>query len=134
VVALVKRALGGSVQGRKVAALGLSYKPDVDDLRESPAVEVACRLQAEGAEVLCYEPNKPDAQVRGLALAPNLATAIAEAEVLLLLVGHAPLRALSPVEIGQLSPARVAVDCVHGWDRPDWEALGFRFFRIGVNC
>jgi UDP-N-acetyl-D-mannosaminuronic acid dehydrogenase len=134
VVDLVKRALGGQLSGRKVAALGLSYKPDVDDLRESPAVEVACRLQAEGAEVVCYEPNKPAAIVRGLNLAPNLATAIADADVLLLLVGHAPLRSLEPVEIGQLTPARVAVDCVHGWSQPDWEALGFRFYYIGVNC
>ncbi|HEY3344325.1 MAG TPA: nucleotide sugar dehydrogenase, partial [Anaerolineaceae bacterium] len=134
VVALVKRALGGSVQGRKIAALGLSYKPDVDDLRESPAVEVACRLQAEGAKVLCYEPNKPEAIVRGLELTPNLAEAIQNADLLLLLVGHAPLRNLQPVEIGQLTPARVAVDCVHGWDRAAWEALGFRFYYIGVNC
>jgi UDP-N-acetyl-D-mannosaminuronic acid dehydrogenase len=134
VVELVKRALGGQLAGRKIAALGLSYKPDVDDLRESPAVEVACRLQAEGARVTCYEPNKPDATVRGLNLAPNLATAIQDADLLLLLVGHTPLRALEPVEIGQLTPARVTVDCVHGWDRPAWEALGFRFYRIGVNC
>lgn len=134
VVNLVRKALGGSLAGRKVAALGLSYKPDVDDLRESPAIEVACRLQDEGAEVLAFEPNKPEARVHNLVLAPNLAAAIEKADLLLLLVGHAPLRQLDPVEVGQLTPARVVVDCVGGWPRERWEELGFRFYRLGVGC
>ena len=63
VVSLVKRALG-SLKGKRVAALGLAYKPDVDDLRESPAVEVVHLLQDGGAQVKAWEPFKPDAKHR----------------------------------------------------------------------
>jgi UDP-N-acetyl-D-mannosaminuronic acid dehydrogenase len=59
-VETVKRALG-TLKGKKIAALGLAYKPDVDDLRESPANEVVHILQREGAQVLAWEPFKPDA-------------------------------------------------------------------------
>jgi UDP-N-acetyl-D-mannosaminuronic acid dehydrogenase len=131
VVDIVRRALRGQVAGKKIAALGLSYKPDVDDLRESPAIEVACLLQKEGAEVLAYEPNRPDAGIDGLTLVPNLATAIQDADLLLLLVNHAPFKKIDPVEVGQLTPARVVVDAVSGWDRDAWQALGFRYFRLG---
>ena len=134
VVELVRRALGGSLAGKKIAALGLAYKPDVDDLRESPAIEVAGLLQQTGAEVLAYEPNRPDATVPGLRLASCLAEAIQDADLLLLLVGHAPLKAIDPVEVGQLTPARVVVDTINGWSRDAWRALGFRFYRLGDRC
>ncbi len=130
VVDMVRCALG-VLAGKKVAALGLSYKPDVDDLRESPAIEVAHLLASAGADVLAYEPNKPDASIPGLRLAPTLAEAIHEADALLLLVGHTPLRSLDPVVVAQLTPARVAIDAVNGWSKPDWQALGFRLFRLG---
>ena len=55
----------GIAEGQKHAALGLAYKPDVDDLRESPAVEVVHLLQREGAQVQAWEPFKPEANLRG---------------------------------------------------------------------
>ena len=61
VVDLVRRALGGDLSGRQVAALGLAYKPDVDDLRESPAIEVAHLLNQNGARVKAFEPFKTGA-------------------------------------------------------------------------
>ena len=120
--------------GRPVrAALGLSYKPDVDDLRESPAVEAAHLLQKAGAVVKAYEPYKTDARIDGLNIVPTLAEAIAEADALLLLVGHAPLRELQPEVAAQLTPARVIVDTVNGWPAEAWQGLGFRVFKIGVR-
>ncbi len=81
----VKQALG-SLQGKKIAALGLAYKPDVDDLRESPAVEVVHLLQKEGAQVKAWEPFKPDANLPGIHMATSLDSAIQDADALLLLV------------------------------------------------
>ncbi len=133
VVELVKRALGGSLAGRRVAALGLSHKPDVDDLRESPAIEVARLLQEGGALVTAYEPCKTDAQIEGLHIVPTLAEAIAEADALLLLVGHTQLRGLQPEVAAQMTPARVVVDTVNGWPAAAWQGLGFRVFKIGVR-
>jgi UDP-N-acetyl-D-mannosaminuronic acid dehydrogenase len=71
VVKKVQQALG-DLRGRKIAALGLAYKPDVDDLRESPATEVIHLLQAEGAQVKTWEPFKPDAKMKGIEMAPSL--------------------------------------------------------------
>ena len=133
VVELVKRALGGKLEGKTVAALGLSYKPDVDDLRESPAIEAVRLLQEAGAVVKAYEPFKADARIEDLNIVPTLGEAIAEADVLLLLVGHSPLRTMQPEVVAQLTPARVIVDTVNGWPAEAWQGLGFRVFKIGVR-
>lgn len=130
VVDLVRRALG-SLENARVAALGLSYKPDVDDLRESPAVEICRELSAAGANVRAYEPYKPDAVIEGVSTATTLGEIIDEADVLLLLVGHTPLRNMDPVDVAQLTAARVVVDCVNGWNRAEWEGNGFHFYRVG---
>ena len=87
VVSLVKRALG-SLQGKRIAALGLAYKPDVDDLRESPAVEVVRLLQAEGAQVIAWEPFKPNANIEGIHMASSLDDTLKDADAILLLVHH----------------------------------------------
>jgi UDP-N-acetyl-D-mannosaminuronic acid dehydrogenase len=131
VVEKVKQALG-SLRDKKIAALGLAYKPDVDDLRESPAVEVVHLLQKEGAQVNAWEPFKPDANLQGIIMAPSLTSAVQDADALLLLVKHTELTNLDPVDIGSKSRARVVVDCVNGWDHDQWEGAGFRVFRLGV--
>jgi UDP-N-acetyl-D-mannosaminuronic acid dehydrogenase len=130
VVELVRRALG-NLDGLRVAALGLSYKPDVDDLRESPAIEICRELSAAGASVRAYEPFKPDAVVEGVETASTLGAILDDADVLLLLVGHTPLKNLDPVVAAQLTAAKVVVDCVNGWSREAWEGNGFHLHRLG---
>ncbi len=133
VVDLVRRALGGALEGRKIAALGLAYKPDVDDLRESPAVEVVRLLMAEGAEVVAFEPYKPDADLPGIDLAPNLDAALQGSDLLLLLVAHAPLRELTPEVVTAQTKARLLVDTVNLWDATTWARAGFTVTRLGVR-
>ncbi|HEY9075336.1 MAG TPA: nucleotide sugar dehydrogenase [Anaerolineaceae bacterium] len=130
VLALVERILG-SLQGKRVAALGLAYKPDVDDLRESPAIEVCHLLAQAGAQVTTYEPFKPGAAVEGCTAVLSLKEAIEDTELVLLLVGHSELRALDPKSVAALSPARLALDCVGGWNPAAWEATGFQLYRLG---
>ncbi len=130
VVEMMKRALG-SLKERKIAALGLSYKEDVDDLRESPAIEICRLLVQEGAYVVAYEPYKPDFQSEDFQTAPTLAAAIHEAEVLLLLAGHTALRNLEPFVLAQLTPAREVVDCRNIWNPQPWREFGFRVYRLG---
>lgn len=136
VVELICRAAGSSpggneLTGRRIAALGLAYKENVDDLRESPAIEVAQLLAGSGALITAYEPNRVDAQLPGIETTPSLEAALAKAEIIVLLVGHAELKNLNPEEILGITPARILVDCVNGWNRPAWEQAGFRVYRLG---
>jgi UDP-N-acetyl-D-mannosaminuronic acid dehydrogenase len=117
----------------RIAALGLAYKPNVDDLRESPAIEVVRLLQEAGAEVRAYEPFKPEAQVDGVNTVPTLEEALAGADVLLLLVAHQQFLALEPREVTEITPARVAVDAVNGWYSKRWEKTDFRVLRLGAG-
>jgi UDP-N-acetyl-D-mannosaminuronic acid dehydrogenase len=132
VIKKMEQALG-SLKDKKIAALGLAYKPDVDDLRESPAVEVVHLLQKAGARVKAWEPFKPDANIPGIDMAASLESAIKDADALLLLVKHTEFTGLHPVEIASQSSARVVVDCVNSWDVQQWKDAGFRIFRLGVN-
>ena len=132
VVETVKRAMG-TLNGKRIAALGLAYKPDVDDLRESPATEVVHLLQKEGAQVRAWEPFKPTAQMEGINMAATFEEAISDADTLLLLVKHKEFATLDPHEIAGKTNAKVIVDTVNGWDNAAWKNNGFKFFRIGDN-
>jgi len=129
---IVKRVLG-SLNGKKIAALGLAYKPDVDDLRESPANEVVHILQAEGAQVLAWEPFKPDAKLPGINMAASLEAAVKDADVIVLLVKHTEFTTLSPEKLAQTTNARIVVDTVSGWEANQWQAAGFNVVRLGVG-
>lgn len=130
VVEKVKQALG-SLQGKHIAALGLAYKPDVDDLRESPAYEVAHLLQKQGAQVWAWEPFKPDAKMNGITMSPTFEDAVKDADAILLLVKHTEFTKLLPAEIAQLTNARIAIDAVNGWDAAQWQDAGFHVARLG---
>lgn len=132
VVKKVKQAIG-EIAGKKIAALGLAYKPNVDDLRESPASAVVHLLQEEGAQVKVWEPFKPDAKMKGIDMVSSMDQALAEADLILLLVKHTEFLALHPEELAAKTKARLAVDCVNGWDGAKWENAGFQLFRLGVN-
>lgn len=133
VVEKTRQALGGTLNGKRIAALGLAYKPDVDDLRESPAVEVVHLLKKEGAVVKAFEPFKPENGLPGIDSVLTLESALANADAVLLLVGHAEFRALTPEQLAFLTPARVLVDAVNVLAGRDWESVGFRLWRLGAG-
>ncbi len=130
VVELVRRVMG-NLPGCRIGALGLAFKPDVDDLRESPAIEICQNLAAEGAQIVAYEPYKPEFHQNGLHTVTNLAAALDGAQALLLLVGHTALRNLEPQVVAQLTPARVIIDCVNAWSPVEWGEHGFRVYQLG---
>jgi UDP-N-acetyl-D-mannosaminuronic acid dehydrogenase len=130
VVKLVKRALG-ELKGKRIAVLGLAFKPDVDDLRESPAIEVAQLLAKAGATVTAFEPFKLDFKAEGIALMPQIEDVVKNADAILLLVGHTQFHSLLPDEIKKITPARIMIDAVNGFNREAWQSAGFKFYRIG---
>ena len=131
-VELVHRALG-SLAGRQIAALGLTYKADVDDLRESPAVEVVRLLGEAGATITAYEPFGQKAVLAGIHVAGTLDEALANAEAVLLLVGHTLFREMTAAELASRTPARLVVDAVNGWDPAALTELGFSVVRLGAS-
>lgn len=130
VVEKARQALG-ELKNKKIAALGLAYKPDVDDLRESPASEAIRLLQKDGAQVKAWEPFKPNAQLKEIHMAASLEDAIQDADLILLLVKHSQFAALDPQEIAKCTAAKIALDTVNGWTAEAWKQQGFRFFRLG---
>jgi UDP-N-acetyl-D-mannosaminuronic acid dehydrogenase len=131
VVELVKRAVGGDLTGKRIAALGLAYKPNVDDLRESPAIEVVRLLQEAGAEVRAYEPFKPKAKVPGVITVSRLEEVLGKARILLLLVAHQQFLSLAPSRLAALTPAHLVIDVVNAWNSKVWVDSGFWMIRLG---
>ena len=138
VLHLIQRALSDessaveeNLSGKRVAVLGLSYKPDVDDLRESPAIEVAQLLREAGAEVRAFEPFKKDAQIEGVKCVAYLEEAIRGVDGIVLLVAHQLFKELKPEQIMLLVRTPVVVDTVGIVKPVDWKAAGFRVYRLG---
>jgi UDP-N-acetyl-D-mannosaminuronic acid dehydrogenase len=128
----IARAVWG-LSERKVAALGLTYKADVDDMRESPAIEVAKLLAERGAQVVTYEPNVPGAKVPGCRTATSLMEAIEETDAIVQLVDHKEFRDLDPSWVAAHMPGRVAYDTRGVWDAGQWLDAGFKFFVLGAG-
>jgi UDP-N-acetyl-D-mannosaminuronic acid dehydrogenase len=124
VAELIKRALD-SLAGKKIAALGLAYKPDVDDMRESPANEVVRLLQNAGAIVTAYEPFKPDTV--------SLNDALQDADAIVLLVKHTEFVNFNPAEIAKKTKTRIVIDTVNAWNNEAWKNAGFEVLRLGAN-
>jgi UDP-N-acetyl-D-mannosaminuronic acid dehydrogenase len=126
VVSLIEQAFGGSVRGKGIAALGLAYKPDVDDTRESPAIEIVRCLGASGANVRAYEPHVTDFNMAGIPIAPSLPDVLDGADAILLLVAHQKFLDLKPAEVAKLTRARLVFDPVHGWNHREWREADFQ--------
>lgn len=131
VFSLLQRSLG-ALKDKSIAALGLAYKPDVDDLRESPAAEVVHLLLDAGAKVRAFEPFKKEG-LPGIPMAATLEEAVRDAEAILLLVRHAQFLNVQPAEMAQQTRARIVLDTINAWDVQAWEQAGFRMVRLGMN-
>jgi UDP-N-acetyl-D-mannosaminuronic acid dehydrogenase len=123
----------GKLKGKRVAALGLAYKPAVNDLRESPAIEVVRLLVAGGAQVRTFEPYAPERGVTGAETVGSLEEAVAGADAVVLLVDHPEFIQLDPQQLARAMPGRVAVDLRGRWNVPAWRAAGFSLKVLGLG-
>jgi len=121
-----------SLAGIRIAALGLSYKPDVDDLRESPAIEVVHLLQKEGATVKAFEPFNRNAILPGVIAVPRFEDVLKDIDVIILLVKHSEFQEIDPEKLKNITSARILIDTVNGWANKDWISNGFSYFRLGA--
>ncbi len=132
VIQLLQRCLS-ELAGKRIAVLGLSYKADVDDLRESPAVEIAQLLAKAGAKILAYEPYKPDAKFLDFDTVGSLEDVFSAADAAIVLVAHKTFRALLPEQVKKLMPGRIIVDTVNVLDNNLWSQAGFTVSKLGVG-
>ena len=123
----------GGLRGKAVGLLGLTYKPDVDDLRESPALEIARLIASRGAQTATFEPNARDKTAPGCTAASSLEEALSKAAAVILLVAHAEFRSLDPEVVAAMMPGRLAFDLQGTWDRSAWAAAGFDLRVLGAG-
>lgn len=131
VSSLVERAL----EGKKgvVACLGLTFKADVDDVRESPALHIAVGLRDQGYVVRAYDPMLRVSQVPNIDMFETWEEALQGAEVLLLLVNHAKFASLEPAVAARAMAGRKVVDTRGMLPRATWEAAGFDVVALGAT-
>ena len=126
-IPLNTKSLGDDIAGKRIAILGLAYKPDVDDLRESPAVEVANLLSMGDAKVAAYEPFSLAAKFELFETKSTLESTVTSADSVVLLVGHQEFLTIQPRRIANLTSSLVVIDAINGWSKTDWEKAGFSY-------
>ncbi|RXZ72217.1 UDP-glucose dehydrogenase family protein [Agromyces albus] len=134
VVDLAIEALGGSVNERKVAVLGVSFKPDSDDVRDSPALDVAVQLKGLGAHVVATDPQGiENARVRHpqLEYVTSTEDALREAELVVLVTEWSEYRSLDPVATAQLVSSTSIIDGRNVLDPAAWRAAGWAYQGLG---
>lgn len=126
----VRAACGGSVRGRVVAVLGLAFKPNTDDTRESPAGDVVAALLRDGAQVRVFDPVA-SAAPPGAAPAESAEAAMAGADALVVATEWSEFRGLDPARIARLLRRPVVVDLRNVWTPREMRAAGLRYFGVG---
>ncbi len=133
-VELARDALGGSFVGKRVAVLGAAFKPDSDDIRDSPALNVAAQMRLQGAEVVVTDPRAVE---NGRRLWPDVTfvetpeEALEDADVVLLATEWAEYKALDPVAAGELVREKRVLDGRNALDGAAWRAAGWTYRALG---
>jgi UDPglucose 6-dehydrogenase len=133
-IELVQKILGGSLVGRAISILGVSFKPDSDDIRNSPALAVAEAACDQGARVTVYDPvamEKAREVCPRLGCAASLLEAVHDAEVILLLTEWPEFRTADPEILAKEVGARNIVDGRNALDSRLWRAAGWNYYALG---
>lgn len=133
-VELATTACGGSLLGANIAVLGAAFKPESDDVRDSPALNVAGQLQLNGAAVNVYDPKALDNAHRvfpTLNYAVSVAEACDRADAVLVLTEWREFVDLDPDELADRVRAKVVVDGRNCLDVTRWQQAGWRVYSLG---
>jgi UDPglucose 6-dehydrogenase len=130
----VIRACGGSVKGLSVAVLGLTFKPNTDDMREAPSLDLVPALKAAGAAVRAYDPEgmaEAKKLLDGVTWCESAYDAMTDADCLVVLTEWNQFRALDVQRMRQLMRRRLIVDLRNVYSPADMAAAGFDYHCIG---
>jgi len=133
IVEKIKIACGGTVDGRTVAAWGLTFKAHTDDLRDSPAVSILGRLLTEGGVVCAFDPRARNEQefLPGIERMSHPVNACRGANALVVLTEWPMFSEIDPVSVGAVMKSRAVIDGRNILDRERWEAAGFTYCGVG---
>lgn len=130
----VVEACGGNVKGKTIAVLGLTFKPNTDDMRESPSLEIVPALQRAGATVRAYDPegmSEARKLLDGVVWCESAYDAVAGADALAIVTEWNEFRALNFERIKSLLSHPVVIDYRNIYSPADMKAAGFRYVSIG---
>ncbi|WP_418957407.1 UDP-glucose dehydrogenase family protein [Streptomyces tritici] len=134
-VSMTREALGvDSFLGKRVAVLGATFKPDSDDVRDSPALNVAGQIQLQGGQVTVYDPKGMENARRlfpTLVYADSALEAVRGADVVLHLTEWSEFRDLDPAELGEVASSRVVLDGRNTLDPVRWREAGWTYRAMG---
>ena len=134
IIELVRKDLSDDLQGKKVAILGAAFKPDSDDVRDSPALDIAAQIQAAGAIVTVHDPKAiANAQKRFPALnfVDDVNTTFKDAEIVLHLTEWKIYREIDPVKVKSIVKTAIVIDGRNALDRELWQSAGWKFRALG---
>jgi UDPglucose 6-dehydrogenase len=128
-------ACGGSVRGKTVAVLGLTFKPETDDMRDAPSLSIVARLAGDGATIRAFDPEgmqqaKP-LLPGGVTYCRDAFDAIQGADALVLITEWNEFRALSPIRLRDAMRGRVLVDLRNVYDPVAMRQAGFDYHCVG---
>ena len=130
----VVRALGGEARGKKVAILGLAFKPNTDDMREAPSIPLVNGLVERGAQVIAYDPvarNQAEQVLDGIQFADDAYAAAADADALVIVTEWDEFRALDLEQLAASMRGKLLIDLRNVYDRSEAEEAGLTYFGIG---
>ena len=133
-VELAREAVGGSLIGVRVAVLGAAFKPDSDDVRDSPALNIAGQIQLQGASVTVYDPKAMDnsrALFPTLGYATDVFDACRGADVTMVLTEWGQFRQLEPTDLNGVVRQRNIIDGRNCLDPEKWRTAGWVYRGVG---
>ena len=134
VIELVRKDLSDNLAGKKIAVLGAAFKPDSDDVRDSPALDIAAQIAAAGAVVTIHDPKAiAPAKKRfpALGFSEDIEGALKGADLVLHLTEWKVYRELDPVKMAKLVANPIIIDGRNALDREAWTAAGWKFRALG---
>ncbi len=127
-------ACGGSVKGKTIAVLGLTFKPNTDDMRDSPSLEIVPALQAAGANIQAYDPegmHEAKQMLKDVMFCDNAYDTLRGADALALLTEWNEFRALDMARVKASLSSPIVIDLRNIWSPEEMAGLGFSYSSIG---
>jgi len=134
VIELVRKDLADDLKGKRVAVLGAAFKPDSDDVRDSPALDISVQIQAAGATVVIHDPKamkNAEKRFPVLNFANSIEDCLKDADIVLHLTEWKIYREINPVAVKSLVKNAVIIDGRNSLDREAWQAAGWKFRALG---